>query len=405
MTAAAALVDIRRVFPWVAVAVLATQVGMGIISPILPIYAKDLGATGLWIGIIAAGYSISRAVFMAPFGWLSDRRGRKAILAAGLFTSAGLSFAYIYAGSVEWLTLVRGFHGLFSAMVIPIATAYVGELSPEGEEGKWMGYFNTAFFVGFGVGPLLGGLVADRLGTAAAFNAMGALNLISFLTVVFFLPEATVRKARRKVEVSYRRMFGSGVVRGLFAYRFIFELAMSAVMSFLPVYVGVTLGMDKTMIGALIAVHLLVMSFLQVYTGVLSDRMGRRGMIMGGSLTTFALLATMTLTGNFWVLLGIMALRAVSSSFTMPAISAISVEEGRRFGMGSTTSILGVATSAGMAVGPVLAGLVADAANVPAIFYLSAAVGLLGTALFAWFSRGYRQTVPSPARAAARSPE
>jgi MFS family permease len=63
------------------------------------------------------------------------------------------------------------------------------------------------------------------------------------------------------------------------------------------------------------------------------------------------------------------------------------VEEGRKFGMGSTMSILMMAMGLGMAVGPILGGVIADATDVNSVFYFVSATAVIGTGLFAWFTR------------------
>ena len=71
----------------------------------------------------------------------------------------------------------------------------------------------------------------------------------------------------------------------------------------------------------------------------------------------------------------------------MPAASALIVEEGRKYGMASTMSIFTLAMSLGMAIGPVLAGIIADSININAVFYFGAIAGLLGIGLFIKFTR------------------
>jgi len=71
----------------------------------------------------------------------------------------------------------------------------------------------------------------------------------------------------------------------------------------------------------------------------------------------------------------------------MPAASALIVNEGRKFGMGSTFAIFTMAMSIGMAVGPLLGGVIADLLNVNSVFYFVAVVVLVGTSLFTWFTR------------------
>ncbi|MFC2046900.1 MFS transporter [Chloroflexota bacterium] len=151
------------------------------------LYAENLGATGVWLGIIFAGFSISRAIVMPIAGRLSDRSGWKLFLSIVLLAYAIMSLGYIWADSVTELTLVRFLQGVAAGMIIPIAQAYVSDISPEGEKGEWMGYFNAAFFTGFGVGPLMRGVLTEHFGMNVAFYAMGGLNLLAFLRS-FLLP-------------------------------------------------------------------------------------------------------------------------------------------------------------------------------------------------------------------------
>ena len=67
---------IRKVFPVLALSIFSSMLGVGIISPLLPLYAENLGATGIWLGVIFSSFSITRAVFMPFIGKLSDRWGR-----------------------------------------------------------------------------------------------------------------------------------------------------------------------------------------------------------------------------------------------------------------------------------------------------------------------------------------
>ena len=207
---------IKKVFPILAVSIFSAMLGVGIVSPLLPLYASDMGASGLQLGMIFAGYGIVNTVFTPIMGRLSDRRGRKLFLSIGLASYAIISLGYVWAANVSQLVLVRLLLGTAGAMVTPIAMAYIGDLSPEGEEGKWMGYANAAFFSGFGIGPLLGGAVAERFGMNASFYAMGSLCLLAFLVAILFLPEIRQRKMEEKSHLSFKEMSTSPIVRGLF---------------------------------------------------------------------------------------------------------------------------------------------------------------------------------------------
>ena len=98
---------IKRVFPILAFSMFTSTLGMGVVSPLLPLYVRDMGATGIWLGIIIAAYSISNSVFTPIAGRLSDKKGRKLFLFAGLLAYSIISLGYVWASSVTQLTLIR----------------------------------------------------------------------------------------------------------------------------------------------------------------------------------------------------------------------------------------------------------------------------------------------------------
>jgi len=378
---------IKKVFPILALSIFASMLGAGIISPLLPLYADSLGATGIWIGTIFAGFSISRAIFMPIIGRLSDRSGRKLFICIGLFSYAIISLGYIWAGNVSQLALVRLIQGAAAGMIIPIAQAYVGEISPEGEEGKWMGYSQAAFFAGFGFGPLMGGALTDHLGMNAAFFTMGGFNLLAFLIAVLFLPEIRRGKTATSPHSSFKEMSTSSMVRGLFSFRVVDALGRGAFATFLPIFAAIYIGLSPTLIGILLAVNILLMALLQVYGGNIADRFNRRALVILGSLSTLTLLALIPLMHSFWQLLGLCAFQGLGRAISLPAASALTVEEGRRFGMGSTIAIYNMAMSIGMTIGPLLGGVVADFVSINSVFYFAAGMELAGTSLFIWFTK------------------
>ena len=90
---------------------------------------------------------------------------------------------------------------------------------------------------------------------------------------------------------------------------------------------------------------------------------------------------------GFWQLLVLSFFGSFGGAIAQPASLALSVEEGRKFGMGSTIAIFAMAMSIGMAIGPVLGGVIADVADISSVFYFGATMGLAGTGLFIWFTR------------------
>jgi MFS transporter, DHA1 family, multidrug resistance protein len=380
---------IKKVFPVLALAMFSSSLGMGVVSPLLPLYAQNFGAAGVWIGAIIAAYGTTSILSTPLFGRLSDRKGRKLFLCIGLLCYAVLSLGYVFANSVYALILVRLFQGAAGGMVIPIAFAYVGDLSPRGEEGKWMGYANAAFFTGFGIGPLLGGLLTDHFGMVTAFSFMGAMNFIAFLVALIFIP-AVQRKQMLKEPVktiSFREIARSGMVRGLFSFQLSQALCRGAFITFLPIFATIQADLNPTLIGVLLSVNMLLISVFGPIGGNIADRFSRRGLVLIGSILLLLPVGLVPLAGDFWQLFTLSALSAIGGGLAMAGASALSVNEGRRFGMGSAMGTINMGMNIGFAAGPIIAGGLVDFIDIGSAFYFGSIMVILGTVAFVWLSK------------------
>ena len=377
---------ITKVFPILALGVFSATLGMGIVSPLLPLYVDAMGATGIWLGIIIAAFAISHSIITPIAGRLSDRSGRKLFLGIGLLVSSIVSLGYIWAGNVYQLASVRLINGVGAAMSIPIALAYVGDLSPEGEEGKWMGYAQAAFFSGFGLGPIMGGVLTEHFGMTACFSTMGGLNLLAFLVTLFFLPEISRRKMTASPRLSFKEMSASGIVKGVFSFRLTESMGRGSVTTFLPIFAAM-IGLSITRIGILLAVSILTLSILGPLGGIIADRFNRRLLIVLGQGIFIIAMVAIPMTNSFEQLLPVLLIQGISGAICIPAASALIVGEGRSYGMGSAMATLFVAMGIGMTIGPILSGVVADFASINSVFYTAAGMGVIGTGLLIWFSR------------------
>jgi len=348
-----------------------------------------MGATGIWLGVIVAAYFISNSICVPIAGRLSDRRGRKLFLATGLLTYALISLGYVWADNVVHLTLIRFLQGIAGAVTIPIAMAYLGDLSPEGEEGRWQGYATAAFFSGFGFGPFLGGVVSEHFGMDTAFFSMSGLNLLAAFIAFVFLPESTRRQASREFHLSFREMSNSSMIRGLFSFRLAQALGRGGIAAFLPIFASV-IGLSTSLIGILLTINILSVTLFTPLGGLVADKFNRKKLTILGNIFFALLLAAIPLTSNFGMILAVLLIQGISAALCMPAAAALTVEEGRKYGMGSTMSIFFLAMGVGQAIGPIMSGAIADWLNLDSVFYIGAGLGIIGTFLFGWFARHYR---------------
>ena len=177
---------------------------------------------------------------------------------------------------------------------------------------------------------------------------------------------------------------------GLCSFRLAIALGRSSFFTFLPLFAAVNLGLPADLIGLLIAVHVLLMSILGVPGGRVADIFSRRALVVIGSFVVFTYMFLVPLAPGFWSLLALCILGSIGSAIATPSVLALTVEEGRKYGMGSAVAAITMAMSIGMAVGPILSGAIVDLININAAFYFNAGLALSGAALFVWFTRPQR---------------
>jgi len=376
----------RKIFGALFFSIFAAVTGVGIVVPLLPIYAHDLGAGGLYIGLIFGAFSLSRTVFLPYFGRMSDKKGRKPFIVTGLFSYAVISVAFILSTGVESLIVIRFIQGITSAMIMPVVQAYVGDITPKGREGWVMGLFNMSLFIGLSAGPLIGGVIKDRFSLQAAFVCMGVLSIVGFALSLIFLPptgeERVVQKGVPPLEWS--RILSDRIIAGLFIFRLVYTACIGIIWGFLPVFADVEFSISASGIGVLVMLGVLVSGIVQVPMGWVADRISRKAMvIIGGLVVTAAVYAfsrAAGYSGMFWSSVAF----GVGGGIAMPALMAAVVLRGSRSdAMGSVMALLTVAHSLGMLIGSLLAGVMMDWFQLRQAFVLGAVVMIAGTLLFA----------------------
>ena len=364
------------------------MVGLGIISPIMPNYASDLGASGIYIGLIYSSFSFSRVILQTPIGRLADTFSKKKIIVAGLIMYTIISVVYTYVTSPEMLILVRVFHGVGSSMMMPVAMAYAMNLTPKGEEGKYMGYMNTALFSGFGAGPFIGGYIYENYSTRMVFNTMSVLVAISLVLTILLVPdEESLGMKPRQSPVPIREILGNKTLSSILIYRAVNALGRGTIMSFLPLFAVQILGLSSTNIGIILSTGIFLNAFLQTPMGILADRVNRKTLLIAGGLIAsvgyFYMVQTGTITEIFVARMTV----SMGSALSLPAVTAIIAEEGRELGSGSTVGVFNTAMSIGQIIGPVFSGFLLDTYGMGSVFYFSGFISVISVIAYWVMSR------------------
>lgn len=351
--------------------------GVGIIVPILPVYATQLGASGFLLGLMTASFSLASAVVQPFVGAASDKRGRKPFIVVGLAMYGLAGVAYAFAPSIWALMAVRAFQGMGAAMIFPIAMAYIGDRTPPHKEGFNMGVYNVAVYAGIGAGPVIGGVFKDTLGMEAGFYAMAAASFLAMAFVIFMLHEdrdAVEREERESMWDSFRSMLRSRRIKAVYGLRLAFQFVMIPTWVFLPLMMIQRMDATGVQIGIIVTIRTLVSAVFQPGFGWLSDRQSKVGMALVASTVLVGIVVAIGVSTEFWHLIVLFAALGIAEAAVLPSLSGIIVEEGRSHGMGYTLSVFTMVMNLGIFVGSMTAGLLVDSFGMTAMFLSIAAV-------------------------------
>jgi len=188
------------------------SMGIGIIMPVMPDLIRevgnvDLSQAALWGGMLTVVFAINQFLFSPTLGGLSDAYGRRPVLLLALFIMAADYLIMGFAQSL-WLLFIGRFIGGITAATQSTASAYMADISTSEDKAKNFGLLGAAFGVGFILGPMLGGLLAEY-GSRAPFFAAAAIAFSNMLFGYFVLPESLTPDKRRAFEWRRANPFGA----------------------------------------------------------------------------------------------------------------------------------------------------------------------------------------------------
>lgn len=358
-------------------AVAVALVGLGVISPILPLYMREFGASGVELGVVFALFSLARFLLSPFFGRISDRTGRKPLILLGLGLYAGVSLAYSMAQALWQVAIVRLLQGAASTLVTPLAQAYVADRVQPGREGRTLNLFYTAQFVGMGIGPILGGSLAEHFGLRAPFWAMFFLAVLAGLGVAFLVPKDT-RPSRHTKEVrSWREILAQPEIWAIAAYMGTRGFWRQAFNAFWPI-LAAEKGLGETLIGTVLTLYFLGESVFQIPAGYLADRWPAVPQVLWGGVVAVMPLFLIPFVSGVWPAAVLSVVMGVASALGRGSLLVLRTRVGRTHGMGAVVGVQTAAFAAGQALGPTLAGAAQSLAGLTAPFFLSGALGLVG---------------------------
>ncbi|MDR3560673.1 MAG: MFS transporter [Negativicutes bacterium] len=359
-----------------------TDLSQGALPILLPLFKTSFGLTYAQIGIIVLAQNFTSSVIQPVFGYLTDRLSLPWLVPAGLLVS-GLGMAITgLASSYEILLLIVIFTGLGIAAFHPQGSKGAHAVSPPHLRGQSMAVFSVGGNLGNAFGSIfmtilltLPGLISNTVYfclPAALLAGLLWLNLSQISP-----PPPARASAGTKAAASQSLPYAMIII--LLVFIFIRSSIQAGLTTYIPLYYADYLGGSHLYAGYLLSVFLLSGAVGTFIGGTLSDRLGRKTVLLGSMVLTFPLLWLLPYTSGLWTL----ALMAVTGMTLIASFAAtVVLAQEMMPGYEASAASLTIGFSIGMGgVGATLLGFVADSFGVPSVFSVIALLPVMSWGL------------------------
>jgi MFS family permease len=367
LTRIADRIGVNRVVLTLSIARLADALGNSILFIIIPLYVAQLPSPwfpvpdSVRVGLLISLYGLVNSVFQPFMGALSDRLSRrKPFIQSGLALMGVGTLAFAFAGRFTDLLLLRALQGVGVALTVPASMALMASATTKETRGGSMGVYSTMRMAGFAAGPLIGGLLQFHFGFNTAFYAGAALLLLAMILVQMWIKDMPVEapaEAPGPFRILDRELLTGGII-GLGVASFLMASAFSMMGALENEF---NARLQQTVLGFSIAFSALTFSRLlvQVPLGRLSDRMGRKPLILLGLILMAPATALLGEAGTIVQLTGLRVFQGIASGAIAAPAFALAADLARSGGEGRQMSILTMGFGLGIALGPLIAGVLA----------------------------------------------
>lgn len=352
----------------------------GIIIPTFSLFARDLGVSLALLGLLNTLAGVTQLTTSIPLGITSDRIGRTRILTLGLLAFAGSMAAYALADGPWLLGLGRLLQGVAVVSTFQIGAAYLGDITAAGQRSVAFGWFTTAMGLGFTVGPILGGQIADAWSARASYVVAVAFALLGVAMIRRLLHEPPRRSTSSndawlsQLGSLVRRHDLTLVAGGNLLMSFTFGGAIS---TFLPIYAG-NAGISEATIGTLFAIRAFVSAAGRIPNSVVTRHVGSQPILLGALVVqVIVMFGIAQTTSTFWLAV-LLAFDGFAFGGYLVAGQTWIAERTEPEYRGAAVGLYSVSSSIGGILAPLLLGVIAEVWNVGLVFSINAWILVAG---------------------------
>ena len=366
-------------------------------SPVLPLFALYLGAGPEVIGFVVGISTVTGIFFKLPSGALSDIIGRKKTMLMGLLVFAVMPFAYLTVKDYSLLIVIRFIHGLATSIYGPVSMAVVADIA-QGKKGEMLSWFSSVTIIGNLLGApaggfILHGLSGDGIASAGdfytAYLISGISGMISLALALGLLREKENVERGTSLAESVRR-FLSGIKEVLSDRRIVItsnmegvqNMAMGALEAFLPIYAVTLAGLNPFQAGLLWGIQVIVTILSKPVMGKISDRYGRKSIIVAGMFLCAVSFGVIPLLKGFYPLMAAAIVFGFGEAFVTSSSAALVADLCKENHFGTAMGTFGTIFDIGHASGPILAGILIAQFDYVYAFWIISAILLSSVPVF-----------------------
>lgn len=345
----------KSALPILFIVMFLVMVGFGIIIPVLPFYAQEIGANPTELGLLMSVYSLMQFIFAPLWGHVSDRIGRKPVMMIGI-AGLALSFFIQAISTALWMLFVaRILGGILSAANMPTAMAYVADITTEENRGKGMGIVGAATGLGFVFGPAIGGIFS-KISLSMPFYIACGSSLITLFLVLILLKESKQKNHESEPEKpSFLSAFNSHVTV-LFIVQLFISLSLSGLEATFAYFAAKKAGLGTVQLGYIFMIMGFGSAMVQGgLVGRWTRKYGENAVIQGGMIVSAIGFGLILLVNNFATAAIYLTIFGLGNGVIRPSVSALLTKTSAA-GHGSSTGLLSSFDSLGRIIGPTLGG-------------------------------------------------
>ncbi|WP_144548053.1 MFS transporter [Bacillus sp. X1(2014)] len=345
----------KSALPILFIVMFLVMVGFGIIIPVLPFYAEEIGANPTELGLLMAVYSLMQLIFAPLWGQVSDRIGRKPVMMIGI-AGLGISFLIQALSTELWMLFAaRIIGGILSSANMPTAMAYVADITTEENRGKGMGIIGAATGLGFVFGPAIGGIFSKFSLNMPFYLACGS-SFITLILVFLLLKESKQKnEAVTKKKPSFWKAL-SGAVTVLYLVQLLISLSLSGLEATFAYFAAKKADLDATQLGYIFMIMGFGSAIVQGgLVGRLTKKYGERMVIQSGIIVSALGFALILWVNSFATAALFLTIFGLGNGVIRPSVSSL-ITKTSSAGYGSSTGLLSSFDSLGRIIGPPLGG-------------------------------------------------